>query len=193
MAGSKPRPLKLADDNEAIPIPQEFDPSDDFVNCKGVVAEDNIANCLQIDVDGDWTYEDANSTQTKFASVAAQAQAARYTITLQSQGTIGNGYFYGYSNNIPGDTTPVIIPEDSTFLEFTFANSQSNADYTLSFRKNGTGAIPFYTVSQVNTQFFADNNPSESFVQGDEIYVQHTVDGNNARDVAIVLLFQVNP
>lgn len=117
----------------------------------------------------------------------------RYTILLQNNGTVSGGTFIGYDSLIPGDSTPVIIPVDSEILEFTFSNSRANADYTLNFRKNGTGAANFYSVSKTNTQFFADNTISETFDAGDEIYIQYQDDGNNASDVVILLTLKAIP
>lgn len=117
----------------------------------------------------------------------------RYTITLQHNGTVSNGTFIGYSSLIPGDATPVIIPVDSEILEFTFSNANSNADYTLEFRKNGTSVATFYTVSKVNTQFFSDNIITEIFSAGDAVYVKYVDDGNNASDVAILLTLKAIP
>jgi hypothetical protein len=202
MPVDRTRPLKFESASrggtEEDDVATLMDPSEDYANVKGVVFENNEDYRLETDGAGKLGYRDTTTggdagTHRAFGDVSTQAEAARYTITLQSQGTIANGYFYGYSNNIPGDSTPVIIPANSTLLEFTFANSQSTADYSLLFRKNGTGVATFYTVSKTNTQFFADDTINQTFLQGDEIYVQHQTDGQNSRDVAIVLLFQVNP
>jgi len=120
----------------------------------------------------------------------APGKIARYTITLTHNGAVGNGTFFGYSNLIPGDASPILFPFASTLTEFTFTNKKNKADYTLKFRKNSTTATPFYTVSKVNTQFFSDANVNETFAAGDTIFVQYQDDGANARDVGIVLFLQ---
>lgn len=117
----------------------------------------------------------------------------RYTVVLQNNGTVSNGTFIGYDSLIPGDSTPVILPVKSEILEFTFSNSNSNADYTLEFRKNTLVGTPFYSVSKTNTQYFVDDIISEFFNSGDEIYIKYVDDGNNASDAVILLVLKAIP
>ena len=125
--------------------------------------------------------------------VTTALNTPRYTLVLQHNGTVGNNTFFGYSNLLPGDSTPIIVPIKSDLFEFTFSNSNSSADYTLEFRKNSTTGTAFYTVSKVNTQFFIDDIINESFVAGDEVYIKYLDDGNNASDVGLVLVFKAVP
>ena len=117
----------------------------------------------------------------------------RYTILLQHNGVISGGTFIGYDSLIPGDSTPVIIPIKSELFEITFSNSRSNADYTLNFKKNSTGAVNFYSVSKVNTQFFEDSAISETFNAGDQIYIQYQDDGTNVSDAVLMLVLKAIP
>lgn len=117
----------------------------------------------------------------------------RYSLTLLYNGVIGNNTFLGYSNLLPGDQTPVIIPVKSSVFEFTFSNSRTNADYTLELRKGSTTATPFYTVSKTNTQFFVESGLSEEFNPGDAIYIKYLDNGNNARDGVFVLFLKALP
>lgn len=139
----------------------------------------------------------SNTAREAIDEAAENADTAlntpRYTLLLQHNGTVSNGTFLGYSSLIPGDAIPVLIPISSDLIEFTFSNQNSNADYTLEFRKGSTVATPFYTVSKVNTQFFVDTTINESFVTGDEIYVKYVDDGNNASDAVMVLFFKATP
>jgi len=137
-----------------------------------LIPEDNVQAAIE------YTYDNA------------PGNVARFTITLLNNGTVSNGTFMGYSELIPGDATPIVLPRDCLFTEFTFSNNKTKADYTLLFKKNATGATPFYSISKVNTQFFFDTTPNESFLAGDQIYVQYQDDGQNARDVALVLFFR---
>jgi hypothetical protein len=120
----------------------------------------------------------------------SQAEAARFSLVLQHNGTVSDGTFYSYSNLTPG--VEVVVGIDAIFLGFTWANANANADYTLDFRKNTEVGVPFYTVSKVNTKFFTDENPSESFLAGDYITIEHSDDGGNASDVGLVLYFQAS-
>lgn len=114
----------------------------------------------------------------------------RFTLTLSYNGVISGNTFIGYLNTIPGDTTPVIFPFDCVVEEFTFSNSRSGADYTLEFRKNTTGGAAFFDISKTNTQFFSDATISQSFSEGDQIYIKYIDDGRNAKDVMLILYFR---
>lgn len=126
--------------------------------------------------------------------VTSALETPIYTVVLQHNGTVSNGTFLGYDSLIPGDSTPIIIPRDADFTRFTFSNSNSNADYTLYFRKNSTVATPFYSISKVNTQFFQQALPTpEPFLAGDRIFIEYQDDGTNASDAVLVLGFRAEP
>ena len=120
----------------------------------------------------------------------APGSIARFTIPLLHNGTVDNGTFLGYSQTIPGDDTPIILPRKCQITEFTFSNNRTNADYTLELRKNSKTAPVFFTVSKVNTRLFFEQGLSEEFLPGDQIYVKYVDNGTNARDVAMILFFQ---
>jgi hypothetical protein len=132
----------------------------------------------------------SDDVQAAIEEVGTFAFVARYTINLLHKGTVSGGTFLGYSEVIPGNSTPVLIPVDSIMKAFSFSNNSALADYTLYFRKNSTIATPFYTISKVNTQFFSQSIPDESFNAGDAIYVSYQDDGQNAADVGLMLVFQ---
>ena len=117
----------------------------------------------------------------------------RYSINCIHNGTVSNGTFIGYLNTIPGDSTPIVIPVKSDFVEYTFSNSNSNADFTLEFRKGSTTATPFHTISKVDTLNFVDIITPEEFLTGEEIYIKYVDDGTNASDVGLVLFFKALP
>lgn len=173
-------------------ISSELDGLTQYLNAKGYCFENSCSGKIDIQ-GGKLGYTDPAETFTAFDDVADAAFAARYTLTLQHNGTVGNGTFFGYSNLLPGDATPVLAPINSVFKGFTFSNANSGADYTLEFRKNSTTGTVFYTISKVNTQFFTQDVPDESFNAGDAIYVKYVDDGNNASDAGIVLYYQVIP
>jgi hypothetical protein len=133
----------------------------------------------------------ADDTQAAIEEVKSIASPLRVPINLVYNGTVSNGDFIGYSNLLPGDSTPIVIPITGTFVEFTFSNNNSSADFALEFRKNTTGGAAFFTWSTDNTQTAAILLPSpEPFSIGDEIYVKYIDEGTNARDAAIVLLLK---
>lgn len=140
---------------------------------------------------------DPENVQEAIDAGGDKAQVAldtpRYSIPLIYNGTLSNNEFIGYSNLLPGDSTPIVVPIDSILEEYTFSNNSSTADYGIELRKNSTVATPFNTVSKDNTQFFVESGIGESFNQGDTIYVKYIDEGSNARDVGIVLIFKAVP
>jgi len=189
----KVKPLKFEktpDGTEVDMLPTESDPTEDYSAVKGIAFE-NSDSLLIYPSSNEIGYQDTSSGGfKKFNSIGSAAFAARYTIMLQHNGSVRNGTFFGYNELIPGDSTPVIVPINSTFKGFTFSNKSSSADYTLYLRKNSTIATPFFSVSKVNTQYFAQTVSDTSFSQGDQFYMSYQDDGNNASDVGITLFFQ---
>lgn len=117
-----------------------------------------------------------------------------FPLPLVWNGTISDGEFYGYSNLIPGDATPLLALKKSELISFTWSNGNAGADFTLVFRKNNIAGTPFLTVSRVNTKFFAyELLTPEAFNLGDQIYIEHQDDGTNSSDVGFVLTFRALP
>ena len=134
---------------------------------------------------------DADDIQEAFDNIDAIVAPLVVPIALVYNGTLSDNEFIGYSNLLPGDTTPIISPLTGSFVGFTWSNSRSNADFALEFRKNSTVATPFFTWSVDNTKT-ADVTliTSENFNAGDEIYVKYIDEGQNAADATIVLKFR---
>jgi len=114
----------------------------------------------------------------------------RYGIPLIYNGVVSNNEFIGYSNLLPGDETPIIIPVDSEITGYTFSNSRADASYTIELRKNSETATPFNTTSKITTKNFIQSELSEEFAAGDSIFVKYLDDGVNASDVGILLTFK---
>lgn len=163
---------------------------------KSVVAEsvpfDNNPNGTPI-----FTQSSPENVQEAISAGGEKAQTAldtpRYSIPLIYNGTVGNNTFIGYSNLVPGDDTPILIPVKSTLIEFSFSNANANASYTLEFRKGSTTATPFASISKTNTKNFVDNSIDQEFLAGEEIYIKYIDDGTNASDVGLVLFFKAVP
>lgn len=131
----------------------------------------------------------AENVKDAIDEASAQASVAVFTIPLVYNGTLSADTFISYSNLTPN--TPVIVPINSEFVAFTFSNSRATADYTIEFRRNTNIGTPFYSVSQTNTQFFADTLPiAELFNAGDFISVKYVDDGGNANDAVWLLGFR---
>lgn len=190
----KVKPLKFENPatggTETDVFPTEADPTEDYLSAKGIAFE-NSDTLLVRAQSNELGYEDSGSLGFQaFNDISASAFAARFTISLQHNGSVSGGTFFGYNELIPGNTTPIIIPIASILKGYSFSNSSAAADYTLYFRKNSTVATPFHSVSKVNTQYFAETITDQSFSAGDQIYVSYQDDGGNATDVGITLFFQ---
>jgi len=125
--------------------------------------------------------------------VATALNTPRFSIPLIFNGAASNNEFIGYSNLLPGDSTPIVIPINSVLEEYSFSNSKTTADYTIELRKNSTTATLFNTISKVNTKSFVQSGIEESFSSGDHIYIKYIDNGVNASDIAILLILRALP
>lgn len=142
----------------------------------------------------DFIASDVNSAIAEAgAGVDTALNTPRYTILLTYNGTVGNNTFIGYTNLIPGDDTPIVVPVKSDLVEYTFSNNNSGADYTIELRKNSTTGTVFNTVSKTNTQFYTESNIDEPFNANDTIFVKYLDNGTNASDVGVLLVFKAVP
>lgn len=133
----------------------------------------------------------ADDVQEAIEEVRGIAEPLRVPINLIYNGTLSNGDFIGYSNLLPGDATPIVIPITGTFVEFTWSNSRTNCDFALEFRLGSTTATPFFTWSVDNTQTASIVlGTPEPVTIGGTMFVKYIDEGTNAADAAIVLLFK---
>jgi hypothetical protein len=161
---------------------------DDKLDCGGLYSESPI------------TFDDSETTEVTLKELKDGAQAGASAIfprILTYNGTVSNGYFYGYTEGTNGLDTPVQVPADATLKIFTFSNKRSNADYDLVFRKNSPTATPFLTISKTNTKNFVfdkNDDPAieESFLQGELIYIENINTGSAPQDVGITLDFKAD-
>lgn len=115
----------------------------------------------------------------------------RVPISLVHNGTVGNNTFIGYSNLLPGDSTPIVVPITGTFTGFTWSNSNSTADFALEFRLVSTTATKFFTWTATNTQTSSVVLPTpEAVTTGQKFYVKYLDQGDNSSDAVIILQFR---
>jgi hypothetical protein len=113
------------------------------------------------------------------------------TISLIQNGTLSGGTFLGYSNLLPGDSTPVVSPINGVFVGFTWSNKKTTCDFALEFRLDSTVATPFFTWSVDNTQTAEiDLVVAEAVTAGQTFFIKYIDEGTNAADAAIVLKFK---
>lgn len=118
---------------------------------------------------------------------------ARFAITTVFNGTIGNNAWLGYSELLPGNTTPIRIPTSCILKEITLSWNGASVDGRFSIYKNGTagGNIVYQSPNIVNQSggiVFTDINIS--FVNGDFFVGRWTDNGDNPSDMAVVYFFQ---
>lgn len=181
-------------DGVEFDLVEEGNPSTDLAQLKGVAFEGSSSTTIEGD-SGVMKFKDSDNptpvTLKELKDGADLAVVGRYVIPIIWNGTVSDGTFYGYSNLLPGDNTPISIVRDSVFKDFSWSNSNSGADFALIFRKNSTTATPFYTTpNQTNKQTLDILDVDESFNAGDKIYIEHDDQGGNASDVGMMLFFQ---
>lgn len=138
----------------------------------------------------------ATNTQNAIEEAKTSAPGkARASIICTFNGTVGNNNWLGYSELIPGDQVPILIPWNAVLKEMTviyqnaFLGSPS-IDGRLDLYKNGTaGGNIVYQVSFVN-----DNNggvffPNISFTAGDQMRARWVDQGDNPSDMVICYFF----
>lgn len=115
---------------------------------------------------------------------------ARVSIPCIWNGTVSNGAWVGYSNLVPSDLSPIILPWNCTLREVSFSANRTSMDGEMDFYKNGTatGDIVYTeTFSNVNrTKVFL---PDEDFSAGDLLRMRWVDQGQNPRDLALILFF----
>lgn len=154
---------------------------------RGVTTQ--VASSTPFDNDG--TLIEAEDTRSAIVEAFNSAAPLRTTIPLLYNGTLSNNEFIGYTNLLPGDDTPIVVPITGEFSGFTFSNSRTGPDFSIEFRLNSTTGTVFYTYVNSNTQTESISLPTpETVTAGDEIYLKYIDQGTNAADAAIVLQFR---
>jgi hypothetical protein len=150
----------------------------------------DASNVYYNDINGDF-----DNLQDKVNDLDNLVATLVVPIVLSYNGTVQDGAYLGYTENIDGLNTPVVIPTTSKFTGFTFSNRNASSTRTLDFYKNTNpnadpAATPFYTAS-LNMQFEAMTLPTpENFNEGDEIYIVYNKGTGNTQDAVIVMEFR---
>lgn len=118
----------------------------------------------------------------------------RFTIVCTFNSTVGNNQWLGYSNLLPGDTTPIALPLDCTLKEIATSFGGSSVDGELIIYKNGTaggnivaGTNLIYT-NENESKVFTDVDID--FSAGDTLRGRWTDNGSNPNDMSIVYYFE---
>ena len=129
---------------------------------------------------------------------------SRFAVTTTFNSTVGNNQWLGYSELLPGNTTPIIIPRNCKLQEITFSWSStitillglvtlsSDVDGTFNLYKNGTssGDIIWSKVFSNASGGAVSSNINVSLNAGDFIIGRWVDQGSNPSDMAICYFFQ---
>lgn len=136
------------------------------------------------------------ATDVQAAIEEAKATAVskvRFTLVTTFNGVVGNNSWLGYSELLPGNTSPIRLPLACILREISFSWNGTSVDGTYRIYKNGTAAgdIVYTTtftnqnggsqITGVNISFAANNFYSGFWVDA----------GDNPLDMSIVYYFEV--
>lgn len=118
---------------------------------------------------------------------------ARCTITLTNNSTVTNNQWVGYTELIPSDTTPIVLPWNCKLTEISASFNATSVDGDLVFYKNGIlvgNIIKTWNFSNVNNHAYLVSQ-TDTFVAGDLLRLRWTDNGTNPSDMVICLFFEV--
>lgn len=119
----------------------------------------------------------------------------RFCIVTVFNGTMSNNQWCGYSELLPGDSVPIVVPLSCRLKELAVSYNGASVDGRFDLYKNGTAAgdiidsSTFTFANQANRKVFTGIN--YTFVSGDQIRMRWVDLGDNPSDVAIVYYFEV--
>lgn len=154
-----------------------------------LVRTDQVAESIPFDPTGTtFTEENVQEAIVESGRVAA---AARASIIGIFNGTVSNNQWLGYSNLLPGDQTPIVIPWDSELDVLTFSFDGTSVDGQYQLYKNGlTGGDIVHTTTFTNVNDrLVDAAVSVSLVAGDFLVGRWVDTGTNPNDMAVTMNF----
>lgn len=121
----------------------------------------------------------------------ADIEASRATITLVNNGNLGDNAWMPWTNGVPTNASPIVIPWDSRLVEVAFSNNRTSVDGNFEFYLNGTAPGDIFRTWNFNNVNLVQTltGISDPFVAGDLLRIQWDDQGQNPRDVALVLFF----
>lgn len=204
------------------PFPVETNPSQDYLASKGIALENNDNRLIDLDGSGNIQFKDAIETiavtvrQLRTALnnifsnsgngfVATNVQAAieeardsavgkaRFGMAFVHNGSVGNNTWLGFSELVPSNTTPLIVPVNCKLTELAFSFAGANVDGVLLIYKNGIvnplNVIYSNTFTNQNS-FKLMSGLNLTLNAGDQLRAQWQDTGDNPNDVALQWFFQ---
>lgn len=117
---------------------------------------------------------------------------ARYAMVFVHNSTVGNNNWLGFSELVPSNTTPLVVPVGSKLSELAFSFAGSNVSGYMKIYKNGTDAgNVVYTMTLTNDNVYKlATNVNVTLVSGDLLRAQWIDTGNNPNDACLQFFFQ---
>lgn len=118
---------------------------------------------------------------------------ARVSIPLLANSTVSNNQWVGYSELIPSNTTPIVLPWNCQMTNISFANSNTSVDGIFEIYKNG-----LLVANRIYQWQFTNSNNTNylsltlNFVAGDELSFKWVDQGTNPADAVWVLFFTLS-
>lgn len=208
--------------SQTDPFPVETNPAQDYLAAKGFAFENNDNRLIDLDGSGNIQFKDFSETspvtvrQLRTALnnifsnsgngfIATNVQAAieeardsavgkaRFAMAFVHNSTVGNNTWLGFSELVPSNTTPLIVPVACKLTELAFSFAGANVDGVLLIYKNGTSN----PANVVYSNTFTNHNTYKlmtglniTLAAGDQLRAQWQDTGDNPNDAALQWFFQ---
>lgn len=208
--------------SETDPFPTEADPNEDYITGKGFAFENNDNRLLDLSASGNIQFKDAtessyvelyklrraqyclfDNTSNGFTATNEQdaieeardtaVGKARFAMLFVHNGTVGAGTWLGFSELVPSNTTPLVVPVAAKLKELAMSFKGANVDGVLKIFKNGT-TDPTHVVASIT---FTNENTYKlvtgldiDLVAGDLLRAKWTDTGDNPSDACLQWFFQ---
>ena len=176
--------------------PTEANPSQDYLCGKGLAL--GATQQVQIyEALGVMLLKDSVvTTPISLASIVQGIQLPRYSLPLTNNGSYVSGQWVGYTESIPGQSAPIVMPRKCTILEMTFSNVNVNCQGNFVFRLGSITGTILYTwniaTGATGKTAAIQALTALQFVANDNLFIQWTKTGGNGPSDCVLVLFIQN-
>lgn len=137
-------------------------------------------------------FQSINAQEAIEEAKATALGKVRANRTFSHNGTMGGGFWHGYSELINSYSSPMIIPWNCLWKDYTFVTDRNSVGGRLDFYLNGTSdSNIFYSIDFNNVNQILIATPNISLDQGDLLRARWVDLGQNPRDVISTFDFQL--
>lgn len=135
----------------------------------------------------------SNDVQSAIEEADSNNTNARVSISLLNNSTVTNNAWIGYSELIPSNTTPVVLPWNCQMTNISFANTTSSIEGIFEIYKNGLlVANRIYQWQFTNSPSYRYITLTLNFIAGDRLSFKWIDQGDNPSDAVWVLFFTLS-